>query len=60
VAPVPTRPGAYPDFYEGVRRALREGGPAPVDPLDAVAGLRVIEAARASAEQGRVVELGDG
>ncbi len=56
VEAVPTRPGAYPQFYEGVRRALREGGPAPVDPLDSVAGLRIIEAARASAEQGRVVE----
>jgi predicted dehydrogenase len=57
VEAVPTRPGAYQDFYEGVRRALRDGGPAPVDPLDAVAGLRVIEAARVSAEQGRAVEL---
>ena len=54
---VPTLPGAYPEFYEGVRRALREGGPPPVDPLDAVAGLRIIEAARESAEQGRTVEL---
>jgi predicted dehydrogenase len=56
---VPSRPGAYQDFYQGVRRALRDGGPAPVDPLDAVSGLRIIEAARASAEQGRVVELDD-
>jgi predicted dehydrogenase len=55
--PVPTRPGAYPEFYAAVRRALREGGPPPVDPLDAVAGLRIIEAARDSAEQGRTVEL---
>ncbi|HEX8275690.1 MAG TPA: Gfo/Idh/MocA family oxidoreductase [Longimicrobiaceae bacterium] len=55
--PVPTRPGAYPEFYAGVRRALREGAPPPVDPLDSVAGLRIIEAARTSAEQGRTVEL---
>ncbi|HEU0079264.1 MAG TPA: Gfo/Idh/MocA family oxidoreductase, partial [Longimicrobiaceae bacterium] len=59
VEAVPTLPGAYPEFYEGVRRALREGGPPPVDPLDAVAGLRIIEAARESAEQGVVVELSD-
>ncbi|HEX2191516.1 MAG TPA: Gfo/Idh/MocA family oxidoreductase [Longimicrobiaceae bacterium] len=54
---VPTRPGAYPRFYEGVRRALREGAPPPVDPLDAVAALEVIEAAVASAGEGRAVEL---
>jgi predicted dehydrogenase len=46
--PVRTEPGAYQDFYAGVERALREGGPPPVDPGDAVAALEVIEAALSS------------
>jgi predicted dehydrogenase len=45
-SPVRTEPGAYVRFYEGVERALRAGGPPPVDPLDAVAALEVIDAAR--------------
>jgi len=44
--PVPTEPGAYPRFYAGVRAALRDGSPPPVDPLDAVAVLEVIEMAQ--------------
>jgi len=35
--PIPSEPGDWPRFYAGVDRALREGGPAPVDPRDAVA-----------------------
>ena len=37
--------------------ALRARAAPPVDPADAVAGLEVIEAARRSAAEGRVVEL---
>ncbi|MFL5614546.1 MAG: Gfo/Idh/MocA family oxidoreductase [Gemmatimonadaceae bacterium] len=55
---VPTEAGAYQDFYAAVLRALRNGGPPPVDPNDAVAGLDVIAAARRSAETGRVIQLG--
>ncbi len=54
---VPTEPGAYQRFYEGVVAALRDEGPPPVDPKDAVAALEVIDAARASAVENRVVEL---
>jgi len=54
---VPSEPGAYQEFYAGVTRALRDGGPPPVDPLDAVATLDVIAAARRSADEGRVVTL---
>ena len=43
---VPSEPGAWPVFYMEVERALREGGPPPVDPADAVAVLEIIEAAR--------------
>jgi scyllo-inositol 2-dehydrogenase (NADP+) len=42
---VPTEPGAYARFYEGVVASLTRGAPPPVDPRDAVAALQVIEAA---------------
>ncbi|HET7502324.1 MAG TPA: Gfo/Idh/MocA family oxidoreductase [Kofleriaceae bacterium] len=51
---VRTEAGCYQRFYEGVVAALRDGAPPPVDPEDAIAGLDVIEAARASAERGQV------
>jgi scyllo-inositol 2-dehydrogenase (NADP+) len=44
--PIPTEPGNYVAFYDGVARALREGGPPPVDPTDAVRVLELLEAAR--------------
>lgn len=53
---VPTLRGRYTDFYEGVVNALN-GGSSPVDPLDAVAGLEIIDAAYRSAREQRVVEL---
>jgi predicted dehydrogenase len=43
---VPSEPGNWPAFYAELERALREGGPPPVDPADAVATLEVLEAAR--------------
>jgi predicted dehydrogenase len=46
---VPSERGDWPRFYADLRDALRSGGPPPVDPRDAVATLRVIEHARASA-----------
>ena len=55
--PAPTEPGAYQRFYEGVVAAIRHGTPAPVDPQDAVAGLEIIEAARRSAADQRVIAL---
>jgi predicted dehydrogenase len=55
--PVPTERGRWPAFYEGVARALVEGSPPPVDPADAVAALEVLEAARRSAAESRVVTL---
>jgi scyllo-inositol 2-dehydrogenase (NADP+) len=57
VQPVPTILGAYEQFYEGLVRALRGKAPAPVDPDDAVAGLEVLEAAKVSAREQRVVAL---
>ena len=39
----------WPEFYRLLEEALRTGGPPPVDPDDAVAALRVLEAARQAA-----------
>jgi predicted dehydrogenase len=51
-------PGDQADFYRDVARALTESDAAmPVDPRDAVHTLAVIDAARTSAETGRVVEV---
>jgi predicted dehydrogenase len=58
--PIETEPGRYLAFYEGMVAAIREGGPPPVALSDAVLGLEVIEAARASAERGVVVKFGAG
>ena len=55
---VPTAAGDYARVYAGVAAALRDGAPPPVDPADAVATLRVIEAAREAAATGRTVRLG--
>ncbi|HWC85009.1 MAG TPA: Gfo/Idh/MocA family oxidoreductase [Solirubrobacteraceae bacterium] len=56
-APVPSERGDWPRFYVLLGQALRDGGPPPVDPSDAVAALRVLEAARRSAASGEVVTL---
>jgi scyllo-inositol 2-dehydrogenase (NADP+) len=58
-ADVELLPGAYELFYAGVRDAVRAGAPPPVDPWDAVLGLRVLEAARLSAARGAVVPLSE-
>jgi len=55
--PVKSEPGAYQRFYEGMVRCLRDGAPPPVDAEDAVKGLEIIEAARRSATERRVVTL---
>ena len=52
--PVPTARGSYEEFYAGVREML-DGAPPPVDPADAVRALAVIDAARLSSAEGRVV-----
>jgi scyllo-inositol 2-dehydrogenase (NADP+) len=52
--------GDYGEFYARVREALALGGPMPVTGEEGVATLRVIEAARASAAEGRVVSPASG
>jgi predicted dehydrogenase len=58
--PLETAPGRYLAFYEGMVAAIRGGAPPPVTLSDAIVGLEVIEAARASAERNVVIELGAG
>jgi scyllo-inositol 2-dehydrogenase (NADP+) len=52
-----TFPGAYERYYALLRDALLTGGPSPVDPADALASLRVIEAAQQSARTSAVISL---
>jgi predicted dehydrogenase len=54
---VPTLPGAWNTFYPAFAAAVRGLGPVPVDPRDAVATGTVLDAARLSATEGRVVSL---
>jgi len=55
--PVPPEPGDWPRFYALLRDSLRNGGPPPVDPRDAVDTLRVLEAARRAAREHRVTVM---
>ena len=62
--PAPLPPGGQADFYRALASALSGGegydarqAALPVDPADAVHTLDVIDAARVSAEQGRVVAV---
>jgi scyllo-inositol 2-dehydrogenase (NADP+) len=55
---LPLEPGAYQRFYEAVVAWLREGAPAPVDPRDSMACLRVLDAARESAATSTPMQLG--
>ncbi|MFI7057801.1 Gfo/Idh/MocA family oxidoreductase [Streptosporangium canum] len=55
--PVRTEPGDYAGFYRAVAASLRDGAPPPVDPGEVVEALTVLEAARRSAAERRVVAL---
>jgi predicted dehydrogenase len=55
ISRIPTRAGRYTQFYEGMRDALWDGLPSPVNAADAVRGLSIIEAAYRSAAQRQVV-----
>ncbi|MDI2031482.1 Gfo/Idh/MocA family oxidoreductase [Saccharopolyspora sp. TS4A08] len=54
---IPSEPGAYQSFYDGVADSLLTGAPAPVDPTDAITALDIITAARRSAENHTVETL---
>jgi scyllo-inositol 2-dehydrogenase (NADP+) len=53
---VPSEDGDWPRFYALLREALVRGDRPPVDPRDAVATLRVLEAARESDASRAVIE----
>lgn len=55
--PVPRAAGGHGDFYRLVARWVLGGGPAPVDPWDAVHTAEVLDAARVSALEQRVVRM---
>jgi predicted dehydrogenase len=55
--PVPSEQGAYQDYYTQFARALRGEGDFPVPAEQAVHTLEVLDAARISAAQNRVVDL---
>jgi predicted dehydrogenase len=54
---VETVPGSYETYYALVRDAIRSGGAPPVSLAEAVAALRVIEAARESSQKGTIIHL---
>ncbi|MGD8202392.1 Gfo/Idh/MocA family oxidoreductase [Ornithinimicrobium sp. W1679] len=54
---VATLPGDHGAFYRGVAETVLTGAPPPVALDEAVSGLQVLEAARRSADEGRVVRL---
>ena len=52
---VETQRGSYLGFYSGVADAILNGAPPPVPPDQAAEGIRLIELAKRSASEGRVV-----
>ena len=54
---VPSEQGRYHDYYEGFARAVRDGGAPPVTANEAIDTLAVLDAARASATEGRSITL---
>ena len=57
--PIPTLPGQYRRFYQLLRDAIRGEGPPPVDPVDSLQGLRVLEAAQRAAMTGTAQVLAE-
>jgi predicted dehydrogenase len=55
--PVPTERGRWDTFYPAFAAAVQGESPVPVNPWDAVAALEVIDAARTSARERRVVPI---
>jgi predicted dehydrogenase len=58
--PVPSARGRWDTFYPAFAGAVRGEGPVPVDPWDSVAGLEILDAARAAATSGQLVTGGMG
>ncbi|MBB5710585.1 oxidoreductase [Sphingomonas xinjiangensis] len=54
---IPSQRGDYRCFYAGIVSAIARGAPPPVAASDAILGLRIIDAARESAAEGRRIAL---
>jgi predicted dehydrogenase len=54
---VTLEPGAWPQFYAQVARAVRGEAPAPVDVDDVIQTMRVLDAARVAGSTGTIVTL---
>jgi scyllo-inositol 2-dehydrogenase (NADP+) len=54
---VPSEPGRWTAYYDGVRRAVEEGAPPPVTLGEAAEVIEIIEAAFASWRSGRRISL---
>ncbi|RYY66111.1 MAG: oxidoreductase [Chitinophagaceae bacterium] len=54
---VPTEPGDYNAYFDGIYQALREGAPLPVTGAEGLDVIRVLEASERSAENGCRVPL---
>lgn len=55
--PVATHGGAYVEFYRALADAIVIGAPLPVEPADALSGLKVLEAMHSSAATGAAVRI---
>lgn len=55
---IPSEQGRYHGYYEAFARAVQTGSPPPVTAQEAIATLAVLDAARISATEGRVVAVG--
>jgi predicted dehydrogenase len=58
VHPLRSEPGNYLAFYEATARAIRDGAAPPVTTEQGIAMMELLDAARLSAREHRVVELG--
>lgn len=54
---IPSEQGRYHDYYTAFARAARNGTPPPVTAGDAIEVLRILDAARQSAAEGREIQL---
>jgi len=54
---IPSEQGRYHGYYEAFAEAVHSGGPLPVTAEDAIATLALLDAARASAAEGRRVAI---
>jgi len=55
----PLRRGEWTAYYPAIVRAIRDGAPVPVDPLDAVHVAAIFDAARTSSAEERTVRVND-